>query len=55
MEIELGKISCVYGTKEFCDCLISVVNIVMMVYHDGKKNWLVSGTLVYKLQRTLFV
>jgi hypothetical protein len=37
-EIELGKISCVYNTKEFCDCLISAVNITMM-YHDDIDQW----------------
>ena len=30
---KLGKISPMYHTRSFCDCLISVVNVVM-AYHD---------------------
>ena len=37
-DIELGKISCVYDTKEFCDRLISAVNIAM-TYRDDIDQW----------------
>ena len=37
-DIELGKISCVYDTKEFCDRLISAVNIAM-TYCDDIDQW----------------
>ena len=37
-DIELGKISCVYDTKEFCDRLVSAVNIAM-TYRDDVDQW----------------
>ena len=37
-EIELGKLSCVYDTKEFCDRLISAVNIAT-TYRDDIDQW----------------
>jgi hypothetical protein len=33
-DIELGKILCVYNTKEFRDHLVSTVNVVMIYCHD---------------------
>jgi hypothetical protein len=37
-EIELGKISSVYNPKDFCDRLISAVNIAM-TYRDDVDQW----------------
>jgi hypothetical protein len=37
-EVELSKISSVFDTKEFCDRLISAVNVAM-VYHDDIDQW----------------
>ena len=37
-DIELGKISCMYDTKDFCDHLISAVNIAM-TYRDDIDQW----------------
>jgi hypothetical protein len=37
-EIELGKISNVYNTKDFCDCLVSAVNIAT-TYRDDIDQW----------------
>ena len=41
-DIELGKISCVYDTKEFCDRLISAVNIAT-TYRDDIDQWEENG------------
>ena len=38
MEIELGKTSCAYDTKEFCDRLISAVNIAT-AYRANIDQW----------------
>jgi hypothetical protein len=37
-KIELGKVSCVYNMKEFCDCLISTINIAT-TYHNDIDQW----------------
>ena len=37
-EIELGKISSVYNTKEFCERLISAVNVAT-TYRDDIDQW----------------
>jgi hypothetical protein len=37
-DIELGKISCVYDTKDFCDHLIAAVNIAT-TYRDDIDQW----------------
>ena len=60
VEHELGKISPVYHTRSFCDCLISAVNVVM-AYHDNidgnmanaprKVASMTSSTQAYRPQR----
>jgi len=37
-DIELGKISCVYNPKDFCERLVSAVNIAT-TYHDDVDQW----------------
>jgi hypothetical protein len=37
-DIELGKISCVYDSRKFCECLISTVNIAT-TYRDDIDQW----------------
>jgi hypothetical protein len=39
MEIGLGKISCAYDTKEFCDRLISAVNVATTYRDDTDHQW----------------
>jgi hypothetical protein len=38
MDVKLGKISCAYDMKDFCDHLISAVNIAM-TYRDDINQW----------------
>ena len=38
VEHELGKISPVYSVKSFCNCLISLVRVIM-AYRDDIHNW----------------
>jgi hypothetical protein len=37
-DIELGKISCIYNPKEFCERLVPAVNIAT-TYHDDVNQW----------------